>query len=147
MAEIPKQGTRGAPLPFSLDTKFPTTITAEMLASKPLNNKVTIDADVRLRSRFDMEKVEVPRAPLSSMIFFERRRRSEYDEGQLIEMRRIRDDPTIVQNKPFPHYPVSHRLPIQCTRLACIPKDLPPAQPKIGIPSLSQVPPFLVAKK
>lgn len=135
-----KGGSGAAPVPHS-----------SIMASSPA--EASMNADVRLRTRMDMDNVHVPRNDLSTMVFFERRRRDEGEKTYLLKTR-IHDDPSIVQNKPFPLFPTSYRLPMQCTRLACPGKrnDLGSAAPAQLIAPIAKAPadpqslPFVGAK-
>ena len=122
MADIPREMLNsGATLPFMAAPETSTPITKS-------TSEATMNADVRLRTRFDMDNVQVPRAELASMVFFERRRRDEENKDYLLKMRMF-DDPAIVQNKPFQLFPKSYRFPMQCTRLAFVQKNALPSAP------------------
>lgn len=138
----------GAPAAFGSGTQQPQQQPAAIPKSA---SEAAMNADIRLRTRFDMDNVQVPRAELSSMVFFERRRRDEGEKGYLLKTR-IFDDPTIIPNKPYQLYPTTYRFPMQCTRLAFVapknnngvidlngPPQLGPPQPAApgGLPFLT----------
>lgn len=130
----------GGPVPFSANS---TSTSAASVASTITPPNATMSADVRLRARFDLDNVEVPRGEMTSMVFFERKRRQEKFDTSLLKTR-IFDDHTIIQNKQFPAYSPTYRLPIQCTRFACIPKG--PTEPGEASKPLLQLAPTQPAK-